>query len=442
MLNQRVRVSSGTFLAPPIVNVVQNDNGRVLICEPFDYVIDGTETASLICRRPSGSVYTNAGTVNALDNEVSFALSDDGGALTQTGDVAAEMILTKDGDTITSFQITLRVQPDISGEATPQEITFVAELQAQVDAAYANYQAALAAVQADLANYVPTTRKVNTKALSSDISLNASDVGAVPDGRKVNGKALSSDISLDADDVGAVPDTRTVNGEQLDSDVVVDAEAVPFTPTGTLVSTDVQHAIKEIYDMIVVGHEVELYSNSGTTSAAGAYALDDDVANYQYLDLYCSFAGLDNIRRIPVDEGTSYSIRFENLADSESSTFVGWSEISLSFSGSVMTVNHNRYVSWSGGASTAASVGTTGKPYIVKVMGVVYDALGSGGGSSNYNDLTNKPSIGGVTLSGDKDIDDLGGIPLPSSPSSGDFLVYDGADWTEMALTTWSGGNY
>lgn len=51
---------------------------------------------------------------------------------------------------------------------------------------------------------VPTTRKVNNKALSSDISLGASDVGAVPTGRKVNGKTLTADISLTAADVGAL----------------------------------------------------------------------------------------------------------------------------------------------------------------------------------------------------------------------------------------------
>lgn len=88
---------------------------------------------------------------------------------------------------------------------------------------------------------VPTTRKVNGKALSSDISLSAddvrarpsnwtpaaSDVGArpstwmptaddvkaVPVTRKVNGKALSEDISLTASDVKALPEAGgTVNG--------------------------------------------------------------------------------------------------------------------------------------------------------------------------------------------------------------------------------------
>lgn len=51
---------------------------------------------------------------------------------------------------------------------------------------------------------VPKTTTVNSKALTGNITLNASDVGAVPTTRTVNGKALSSDISLTASDVGAV----------------------------------------------------------------------------------------------------------------------------------------------------------------------------------------------------------------------------------------------
>ena len=88
---------------------------------------------------------------------------------------------------------------------------------------------------------VPATRKVNNKALSSDISLTASDVvaaasghshafstltskptiisgygitDAVPNTRKVNNKALSSDISLTASDVGAA---TTAQGTKADS---------------------------------------------------------------------------------------------------------------------------------------------------------------------------------------------------------------------------------
>lgn len=66
--------------------------------------------------------------------------------------------------------------------------------------------------------FVPLTRTVNNKALSSDITLGASDVGAVPTSRTVNGKALSSDINLNASDVGALPDSTvipTVNNKTI-----------------------------------------------------------------------------------------------------------------------------------------------------------------------------------------------------------------------------------
>lgn len=61
----------------------------------------------------------------------------------------------------------------------------------------------------DLSGYVPTTRKINNKALSADVTLAAGDVGAVPTSRTVNGKALSSNIILTASDVGARPSSWT-----------------------------------------------------------------------------------------------------------------------------------------------------------------------------------------------------------------------------------------
>lgn len=70
---------------------------------------------------------------------------------------------------------------------------------------------------------VPTTRTVNSKALSANITLTASDVGAVPTTRKVNGKALSSDITLSASDVGALPSSTAIPDSlsDLTNDMVV-----------------------------------------------------------------------------------------------------------------------------------------------------------------------------------------------------------------------------
>lgn len=66
----------------------------------------------------------------------------------------------------------------------------------------------------------------------------------------------------------------------------------------------------------------------------------------------------------------------------------------------------------------------------------------SGGGTTDYTDLTNKPSINSVTLSGNKTASDLGLIAAPSSPATGAFLVWDGSVWTAQTLSTWQGGSY
>lgn len=59
-------------------------------------------------------------------------------------------------------------------------------------------------IQTQLNGKVPTTRTVNGKALSSNITLSAADVSAVPTDRTVNGKPLSSNVTLSASDVGAL----------------------------------------------------------------------------------------------------------------------------------------------------------------------------------------------------------------------------------------------
>lgn len=65
----------------------------------------------------------------------------------------------------------------------------------------------------NLGGYVPTSRTINNKVLTGNISLSASDVGAVPTSRTVNGKALSGNITLSASDVGASPKPTYLHGK-------------------------------------------------------------------------------------------------------------------------------------------------------------------------------------------------------------------------------------
>lgn len=51
-------------------------------------------------------------------------------------------------------------------------------------------------------------------------------------------------------------------------------------------------------------------------------------------------------------------------------------------------------------------------------------------------------SSGAVTLSIPSTAADVGAIPAPSSPTSGQFLVYNGSAWVAQSLSTWQGGSY
>lgn len=109
----------------------------------------------------------------------------------------------------------------------------------------------------DLANYVPTSRTVNGHALTSNITLTYTDVGAVPSTRTVNGKALSENITLGSADVGAVPTTRTVNGKALSSNITLTADDVNALPDSTtindLTTTAQQNAINSGATSTLIG---------------------------------------------------------------------------------------------------------------------------------------------------------------------------------------------
>jgi hypothetical protein len=121
--------------------------------------------------------------------------------------------------------------------------------------------------------YVPKTLKINNKALSSNINLNAGDVGAVPTTRTINGKALSSNITLSASDVSAVPTTRTVNNKALSSNITLaasDVGAVPTTRTvnGKALSNNINLNAGDV-GASAIGHTHPTLTFSG--AASGTY---------------------------------------------------------------------------------------------------------------------------------------------------------------------------
>ncbi|WP_333850146.1 tail fiber domain-containing protein [Leclercia sp.] len=132
---------------------------------------------------------------------------------------------------------------------------------------------------------VPQTRKINGYSLSSDLTLNASDVGAVPTTRKLNGYALSSDITLNADDVGALPSRGIIPAgtdlNDLDGTVqgyyqqTLNANATallnyPVQYAGTLVvlQNSATH-IKSCTQMYYRYNTNDLYTRTGYSNSSG-----------------------------------------------------------------------------------------------------------------------------------------------------------------------------
>lgn len=434
MLTQQIIIYAHQYQAPQVVYAVQHDTGRTLTFVPGDFQIPAGATAQLWIKSPSGVLSFAAGTVSG--QEITSALTEYN--LAEAGNNLGQLQISADGDYIKGFSFILRVQEEVNGEElTPEEMTLLEQAIAEMQEEISDQ---LAIFEDELDTKVDKTTEINGHPLDQNVTLTPEDIGAAAEDTEINGHPLTGDIDLTPGDIGAVPNTRTVNGYALNQNVTVPASAVPFTPTSDIDSTNVQGAIEEAVGLMSEAHEDTIYTNTGTTSAVGDYTLTEDIEDYQYLDILFNFQGEVELRRIPVDDGRSFKMRFANLADSESSKFFGLAETNLSFSGTTMTIELNKYLAWPSGASEP-EIRTDGKPYVVTVNGVKYDAIGSGGGGGGGS--VNWGSIGG-TLSNQTDLANALGekITAPSSAATGAFLVWNGSAWVAQTLSTWQGGNY
>ena len=131
-----------------------------------------------------------------------------------------------------------------------------------------------------LSNYVPTTRTVNSKTLSSDITLNLDDVSDgttrklsnyVPTTRTINSKVLSSNVTLTLDDIadGTSRSIPTVNNATL-----------TIQKNGTTVNTFTANASSNATANITVPTTVAELSDA--SNYAQASSLTSLVATAQY----------------------------------------------------------------------------------------------------------------------------------------------------------------
>lgn len=224
------------------VPVKQGDSGRVIEARIVKNgsAVDLTGASAVFnAKKPDGTVVVtdslsvhSAGIIMVSVPAATFA---------KAGKVTAELEITSSTGRISTFNFFFEVQkkPVQGGEISEDYINVLTNLISQANAILTQAQTAarnaeqsaqdaeaaaesvdseaiigeaktytdgqITSLRDDVSNtYVPETRTVNSKALSSDITLDASDVGAVPTTRTVNGKALSSDVNITRDNIAGI----------------------------------------------------------------------------------------------------------------------------------------------------------------------------------------------------------------------------------------------
>ena len=110
MLEQKIQLRTKTNTSNAVVDMVQNDTGRILVAHLPDFELISGDTASLFCVRPSGSRSAYSGTINTAAQTVTIAINASGGALTESGKVAAELMITRNGNVVSTFRFVIRVE--------------------------------------------------------------------------------------------------------------------------------------------------------------------------------------------------------------------------------------------------------------------------------------------------------------------------------------------
>ena len=134
-------------------------------------------------------------------------------------------------------------------------------------------------VTASQVGAVPTTRTVNGKALSGDISLTAAELGAVPTTRTVNGKALSANITLSASELGAAASSHTHSAANITSGTF-STDRLPTTPVskGGTGATTAASALTNLgaAGRAMAGQSVQPSKGVTVTAKAGAEVFNDN----------------------------------------------------------------------------------------------------------------------------------------------------------------------
>ena len=258
---------------------------------------------------------------------------------------------------------------------------------------------------------------------SSKPSYTASEVGAVPTTRKINNKALSSDITLTATDVNALPSSTVIPAAQIQSDwnqsntsakdFIKNKPEIPDVPEWAMSSTKPSYTVSEIS-----GAQEELVSGTNIKTINGTSVLGSGNITIQ------GGGGGGDVNVIE-------SITFNGSAvpvDGNKNAAITYTETEPDFNGSAAaTITSADITAWNGKSTFSGSYNDlTDKPTLF---------------SGAYADLTGKPNFATVATSGD--YDDLTNKPtIPTVPSnivtgtSSSYTIWVGTQAQYDAITT------
>ena len=159
--------------AAPIINLVQNDTGREIEYNILDFDIPVGATSKLWMIKPSGKVASCDGTISG--NMVTVALTDQ--VVAEDGMCVAQLKITKDGKTLSSFTMHFNFEEDAStnGIISQEEIklveTFITEQKKKLDAYIAEKTKDIEKLKTDVGNLdVSKADKTETTKLKEDIT--------------------------------------------------------------------------------------------------------------------------------------------------------------------------------------------------------------------------------------------------------------------------------
>lgn len=357
------------------------------------------------------------------------------------------------------------------------------------------------AVQAESDPTVPAWAKAEQKP-----SYTASEVGAVPTTRKINNKALSSDITLTASDVNALPSSTVIPAAQIQSDwnqsntsakdFIKNKPTIPTVPSNVSAFTNDAGYLTEHQDIsgkansedlatVAFSGDYEDLTNTPTIPDVPEWAMSSTKPSYTVSEIDGAQEELVSGTNIKTINGTSVLGSGNIIIQGGGGGDVNVIE-SITFNGSAVPVDASKNAAIAYSAPVISVNGNTGAVTIsvpTKVSDLTNDSgfitsytetdpvfsasvaasitsaditawNGKSTFSGSYNDLTDKPTLFSgayadltgkpnlATVATSGDYDDLSNKPaIPTVPSNVSAFTNDAGYTTNIGTVTSTGGD-